>query len=300
MLCYELGAYLKLKPELILKCHDELGESPLWDAVSGVLVWVDATGNRYHRLKPSTGKHETASMAAFTIALAFRETKGFIVCTDTTVFSVDSFGGTPTALTTGVFDGDDVRFNDGRVSPSGSLFLGSMHRKETEPEGALYQITGQGHQWKVQDATITSNGLGWSPDGRSFYYTDSIRKTIYAYDYDASQDTIANRRVFVDSKEDDGVPDGLCIDSEGCLWSARWNGWKVTKYDPAGKRILDIPMPVAKPTSCTFGGVSLSDLFITSARVGLSDRHLIEKPQSGSLFVVPTNSKGQIENRFSG
>jgi sugar lactone lactonase YvrE len=152
----------------------------------------------------------------------------------------------------------------------------------------------------VEANLITANGLGWSPDRSVFYHTDSIRKQIYAYDYDSADSAIANRRVLVDSSLDEGVPDGLAVDSDGCIWSARWDGWKITRYDPAGARMLDIPMPVARPTSCAFGDDDLRTLYITSACHGLSASSRGEHRLAGDLFRIHTEVRGQKEYPFAG
>ncbi len=119
-----------------------------------------------------------------------------------------------------------------------------------------------------------SNGLGWSPDQQTFYLTDSPLKTIYAYDFDLESGKIANRRVFVDLTAEPFYPDGLTVDRSGCIWSAMWDGWCVIRFDPSGREMMRVQMPVQRPTSCTFGNSDLTTLYITTASVGLSEAEI--------------------------
>ena len=131
-----------------------------------------------------------------------------------------------------------------------------------------------------------ANGLGWSPDNRLMYFTDSFRRTVYVYDFDLRAGTIANRRPFITLPASDGTPDGLTVDEEGCLWVAVWDAWRVSRYTPDGEELLRIKMPVPRPTSCCFGGANLDTLYITSASVRLNEEALASAPLSGSLFAV--------------
>jgi sugar lactone lactonase YvrE len=152
----------------------------------------------------------------------------------------------------------------------------------------------------METGVTVANGIGWSPDNKTMYFTDSAPKIIYAYDFDPSTGAIENRRNFMHTPDEPGVPDGLAVDSEGFIWSARWDGWKITRYDLEGKVEREIPVPVGRPTSCAFGGPGLKNLYITSARVGLSETELREQPLAGDLFVLETDVKGMIEPKFLG
>jgi sugar lactone lactonase YvrE len=137
-----------------------------------------------------------------------------------------------------------------------------------------------------------SNGLGWSPDNKTFYLTDSPIQTIFAYDFDLATGDIANRRVFADLTQESFYPDGLSIDVEGCLWVAMWDGWCIVRFDPEGQEMTRVPMPVQRPTSCTFGGQNLKSLYITTARTGLEDTALQKAPEAGDLFCLETKVAG--------
>lgn len=144
----------------------------------------------------------------------------------------------------------------------------------------------------MESGLTISNGMGWSPDGGTFYLTDSPLRRIYAYDHDEESGEITGRRVFADLTGSPAFPDGLAVDAEGCVWSAQWDGWCVIRFAPDGREIQRLELPVQRPTSCCFGGPELRTLYITSASVGLSEREIQVCPLSGDLFRVDTETQG--------
>ena len=166
------------------------------------------------------------------------------------------------------------------------------------PIGGLYCVEPSQKITQMDGEIILSNGLGWSPDNRTMYFTDFGRRVIYAYDFDAETGAISKRRPFIEIPRDAGFPDGMTIDAEGCLWVAHWDGWRVTRYGPDGKPRQTIRMPVKRPTSCTFGGPDLSILYVTSARMGLTEEELAAAPLSGSVFAIRTGTVGLAEPKF--
>ena len=142
------------------------------------------------------------------------------------------------------------RFNDGAVGPGGRFWAGSMQEDLPAGEpatGSLYSLDAAGEVRKKESDLFISNGLGWSPDKRKMYLTDSTRRTIYQYDYDPASGEIAKRIPLIHTPDEPGVPDGLAVDGEGCIWSARWGGWKVTRYDPAGKPMSAVDLTGRAP-----------------------------------------------------
>ena len=136
---------------------------------------------------------------------------------------------------------------------------------------------------------------------RRMYFTDSVRRTIYVYDFDLFPGTISNRRPFIMLDANDGTPDGLTVDEEGCLWVAVWDAWRVSRYSPDGRELLRIRMPVPRPTSCCFGGANLDTLYVTSASIRLGEQTLASAPQSGSLFAIRIPGvRGLPETTFAG
>jgi sugar lactone lactonase YvrE len=153
----------------------------------------------------------------------------------------------------------------------------------------------------LPDAKV-SNGLGWSPDNKIMYYCDTNYRTIRAFDFDAVTGGIENERVLISVPDEpgEGGPDGLTVDSEGFIWSARWGGWKIVRYDPDGKVEREVKLPAARITSAIFGGPDLDKLYITSARIDLSEADLISQPHAGSVFVFEPGVKGLPEAAYKG
>lgn len=283
--------------EKILDCGNTLGEGPVWDSRSAELFWLDIEGRRLWRWCVGAGEPESfvLSMEVGCLGLTSDEEKLLAATAEGFAFLDPRTGRLHPFLTPPEKD-PAVRFNDGAVGPDGGFWAGTLSE---EPSNNLYRLSpGLEAVVKVNRVRI-SNGIGWSPDRSCMYYTDSLTKRIDMFDYDASSGAIENRRLFVDTQDEPGLPDGLTVDSEGCVWSARWDGWKVTRYDPVGAVMEDIHLPVQRPTSCTFGGENLMDLFITSASTGL-DRGDEKHAHAGSLFRLQTSIRGQSEYLFGG
>jgi sugar lactone lactonase YvrE len=162
----------------------------------------------------------------------------------------------------------------------------------------LFRFDADGSVHTMDSGFTVSNGLGWSPDQRTFYFIDTFRRAILAYDYSATAGTISNRRVFARTGESDGYPDGMAVDAEGHVLVAFWGGWKIIRYDPDGKAEREIRFPVANPTACAFGGKDLNELYVTTARLGLTPEQLGEQPLAGDLFRVRLEFQGQQEPPF--
>ena len=184
------------------------------------------------------------------------------------------------------------RFNDGKCDPRGRLWAGTMHveaDRDREPTGALYRWSG-GSLEEVIPRVSLSNGLGWSPPGDTMYFSDTHAGTVWAYDYDLATGAIADRRAFAKVPLEDGVPDGLTVDSAGNVYVAIWRGSRLDVFAPDGTRVAQIPVPVRNPTSCGFGGADLRTLFITTMPAGNED-----DPRSGSLFALEVAVPGLPE-----
>lgn len=192
---------------------------------------------------------------------------------------------------------ENNRFNDGKCDALGRYFAGSMDNNEEDISGSLYSYDGTNIDKKEKDLFI-SNGLGWNKNSNKFYLTDSPKRVIYEYDYDLKTAKMSNKKIFAIINEKDGYPDGLCIDSEDCIWSAHWAGSKITRYKPDGSIDKIIELPVPNVTSCCFGGKDYKTLFITSAQKGLSKEELDAAPLSGCTFILETNTVGLKSNVF--
>jgi len=286
-----------LTAEHLFHVQNLLGEGPLWHPLQNRLYWVDIhNGDLYQSDERLESFHKTHFNCKIS-ALGFRKKGGFIFATDRGFAFWDEgqadldYFWNPLPQ-----DRRNVRLNDGKVDPAGRFWAGSMDTQNAL--GELYRIDLDGSQHTLLHNLGISNGLGWSPDCKTMYTTDSFRFRIYAFDYDLGSGDISNQRVFVKLPRDETetVPDGLCVDAEGCIWSAHWNGWRVIRYDPKGKPILQVDIPAQRVTSCCFGGKNLSTLYITTAQEGLSNAALEKQPYAGDVFICQTNTQGQPAN----
>jgi sugar lactone lactonase YvrE len=180
------------------------------------------------------------------------------------------------------------------VAPQGRFWVG-MLGNDNNP---LYRIDPDGSIHQMDDGILLSNGIHWSPDGETMYLADSLRRVIYAYDFEGSSGSISNRRVAVDTSGEEGLPDGISVDSQGCIWVAMCEGWQVMRYDPDGRLERRLKMPVECPTSCAFGGAQLNELYITSSRSLISPGTISHQPHAGDLFRLSLSIRGQRENIF--
>ena len=283
--------------EHFLVVGNKLGEGPLWHAGERALYWVDIEGHCFHRYFLETGSRETFQIDQPIGCLAFRASGGLVLALQEGLGFWDFESQTFQLVKNPEEDRQNARFNDGRVDRKGSFWVGTLGE---DAESSLYRLDLDGSVRTMETGITISNGIGWSPDDHTMYYTDSPLRVIYAYDFDPASGLIKNRRPFVQVPEGEGFPDGLCVDGEGFIWSAHWDGWRITRYDPDGKVERVIPLPVQRPTSCAFGGPELNQLYITSAWTGLSEEDRREQPLAGDLLRIQTDVTGQQENEYQG
>ncbi|EIM26316.1 gluconolactonase [Microvirga lotononidis] len=286
--------------ECVLPWGAHLAEGPVWMPHEKRLYWVDILAPSVHRFDPATRTNEEVVLPRLVSAVVPRRGGGLAALTQDGLEALDFESGRLEPLVDPEAEIPDNRFNDGKCDRIGRLWGGTMRLDASRATGALYAISGD-HTWKRVAAGFTvANGLDWSPDGRTFYFTDSAPGRIYAYDFDLAAGAIDNRRVFAEIDAADGRPDGLAIDSEGFLWCAIWDGWCVRRYDPNGRLEREVRLPVPRPTSVAFGGEDLKTLFITTARIRLPSRVLAEAPFSGGLFAMPVPAAGLPVSEFAG
>lgn len=288
--------------EHVLTVQNIVGEGPVWNVKEQVLYWVDIQGHTIHRLQPETGEHQVFDVGVAVGVLAFRQTGGLVLATKQGFALWDVHSQLVDFLVDPEVGQAHKRFNDGAVDCQGRFWAGTMNEEEEKqkPEGVLYRLDSDGSVHVMDTGFIIPNGMGWSPDNTRMYVTDSSKHTIYLYDFDQHTGAIDHRRAFVYTPEEQGVPDGLTVDSEGCVWSAYWGGAKIVRYDPDGSVERVITLPVLQPSSCVFGGKNLNELYITSARKGLSDEQQKKYPLSGDLFRLKTTIKGLEKFSFGG
>ncbi|MGY0067115.1 SMP-30/gluconolactonase/LRE family protein [Streptomyces sp. QTS137] len=279
--------------EVAVRAESALGEGPTWDAAAGRLLWIDILGSRIHTYDPATGRRTLRRSEQHVGAVKPRAGGGLVLNLRDGV---------------GLLDPDDTfrwlrhepvpgrRGNDAAVAPDGALWTGTMRYDEATGGGTLARVTGDGTAEPVLDDVTVSNGTGWSPDGRLMYYIDTPTRRIDVFDHDPDTGTVTGRRPLAEVEDGAGFPDGLTVDAEGCVWVALWDGAAVRRYTPAGALDRVIGLPVPRVTACAFGGRDLTDLYITTARVGLDPA----PPLAGSLLVVPGAGEGVAQPAFAG
>ncbi|MDQ7991812.1 MAG: SMP-30/gluconolactonase/LRE family protein [Propionicimonas sp.] len=264
--------------------RDRLGEGPWWDPAAARLWWIDILGRRI-RSAGLAGGDPAAIDTGSDIGFAVPDDEGGIIAGLREGLFRRRHGGDWTPLWPADYDSSGHRINDGKTDRRGRIWFGTMHDGETSPSAHLYRVDADGCR-PVLDGVSTSNGLGWSPDDRTFYYTDSPTHRIWAFDYDLDDGTLANRRLF--AQDPAGCfPDGLTVDAEGCVWGAKWDGSRVVRYRPDGRVDATVELPVRKPTSVAFCGPDLSVLAVTSAAMAPGDGDL-----AGSVFLLQTSTHG--------
>jgi len=190
------------------------------------------------------------------------------------------------------------RINDGKCDPAGRFIAGSMDMNETDPTGSVYSFDGK-QVTKLFGGVTISNGLAWSADHKTFYYIDTPTRNVQAFDYDLATGQIANPRPVIHVPDTLGWADGMTSDTDGNLWIALWGGAQVTKWNPRTGQLLEqIPVPALQTSCCVFGGKDLNELYVTSARKGMSEENLKKYPLSGGLFKVETKVTGMPTFEF--
>ncbi len=286
-----------MKIKVAYHAEDRLGEGPVWSVAEQALYWVDIHGPSLQRWHPETGKYDVWVMPSYIGSFALREKGGAVVALRDGIYTFD-LDSQQLDIVCRPEAELNTRFNDGKCDRNGRFWAGTMAFENEHDIGALYRLDVDGTCHKMRPEVMCSNGLGWSLDNRTMYYTDSPTQKIFAYDFDPESGSIQNERIF--AREEEGFPDGLTVDAEGYVWGAKWDAWKVVRHAPDGSVDQVINLPVQRPTSCTFGGPDMNLLYITSARIGLSDAEKAEQPLAGSVFVVETAVKGLPEPLYAG
>ena len=276
-----------------------LGEGPVWIAAEQALMWVDIKGRRLFRIDDDGVQEWPTPMRVGSIAP--RAGGGLIAGTDEGFYTIamDGKALTFTALFDPEADLPDNRFNDGKVDRAGRFWAGTMDDREEEARGSLYRLDAV-DAWTAIDAGYqVTNGPAFSPDGAMMYHSDSARRTIYRFPLSAEGE-VGARTVFAHFTGAEGYPDGMTVDSEGCLWVAFWDGWALRRFSPAGETMAMVEVPVQRPTSVAFGGPSLDRLYVTSARIGLDDSALRVQPYAGALLMIEPGCTGIADRPFVG
>jgi D-xylonolactonase len=279
------------------------GESPVWDVSARSLYWTDSAG-RFFSYDWDT-KARAVLLHDFMIAgCALNDDGGLVLINGSGVWHWDGGTAAPRRVAPAT-DREPLPLNDCIADPHGRLIAGSTFYDPAAayPLGQLLAIDPAGEIRVLDEGFHLANGLGWSPDDRILYFTDSITRTIYRYDYDVESGSVRNRRVFARVEATAGLPDGLTVDAEGFVWSAEWYGSCITRYDPDGARERRVHLPAKQTSSLAFGGPELRHIFVTSA--AKSEPTPVMPPGydavngyfGGALFLVDCDIQGRAEYR---
>jgi sugar lactone lactonase YvrE len=280
-------------PDLMLDVQAQLGEGPSWDAATHTLYWINIYAGEIHAYSLATGSDRVIPVGEPVGCIAPTKAGELIIASQSGIALLDPATGNCTPLASPEAHLPGNRFNDGKCDPAGRFLAGTMDNAELEASGSLYSLSPDGTLKTPLTGVRISNGLAWSPDYTTLYYIDTPTRTVMAYDYDLATGDISQPREAVHMPAELGWPDGMTSDTEGHLWIAMWGGAVLSKWDPASGRLLQtIPLPALNVTSCAFGGEGLTDLYITSARKGMTEEQLSKYPLTGGLFRLQTEVKG--------
>lgn len=284
--------------DAVVQGADQLGETPLWCERTQRMWWIDIEQPKLQSFDPSTGAHDAMPLpGTFAGTQALTGQGDRLLAEDLALYRLDIGSGARKDVVS-VEQGLDNRLNDGRVDARGRFWVGTMDNQLHRPNGSLYRIDPDGTVLKIDDDVIVANGIAFSPDGRTLYFTDTRRHTCYAYDLDLHDGVVTNRRVFADHTSSGDRPDGSCVDVDGCIWMAFFAGGRLVRHRPDGTVDRVVPLPVTNPTSLCFGGADLRTLYVTSATKFLSPAQRAAEPLAGSLLAIEGLGQGLPEHRF--
>ena len=291
-----------IEAEVVHHAGAELGEGCVWSPVEELLIWVDINAGIVHRFDHSTGTPAGKRSYGDSVgSVAPRAGGGLALALGTTVALTSAAGDVERVIP---LLGEPVsnRANDGAVDPAGRLFQGTMSRTDmSEPVGALHRVDPDGSTRRVIDGVRVSNGIGWSPDNTIMYYIDTLTFRIDRFDYDLGTGEICGRRPLLEFDGSSGGPDGMTVDSEGCLWVAFFGGYHVQRFSPDGERLEVVVTPGAPQTTCCcFGGPDLDTLYVTTAREHFGTAQAAAEPNSGALFAADVDVTGSPTHLFAG
>ena len=292
----------RVEVECVADAKSIVGESPLWSAAEQCVYFVDIPQRQLHRFSLGNMMLESFTTPDIVTAVASRRGGGLILTFERTLAFFDPGKKSFTAAMAVTIEPTGNRFNDGKCDRQGRFWAGTMSKTQwDEPCGSLYRIGADLTATRLMSGLRCSNGLGWSPDNRTFYFAESFAHTIYAFDFEAQSGVISGRRVFATLDPASGAfPDGLTVDAEGHVWNAQPVFGRLVRYDPDGRIDRIVETPVSRCTSCTFGGDDLGTLYVTSARDSLTPEELIEEPVAGGLFAFRPGVTGIAETPFIG
>ena len=265
-----------------------------------MLYWVDINAPSLNRFDPATGGNVAMPMPESIGSFALRAGGGFIVALRGGIWLARADGKLERKILDAPYDPAHHRFNDGRCDPQGRFFTGTMNERRDAYSAELLRIDADCTMTPILKDLMISNGLAWSPDGRTMYHADTPTHIVRAFDYDAATGTPSQPRVFAQWDGETDRPDGGAVDSAGNYWTEFYRGGKVLQLSPRGETLAEYPIPTMCPTMCAFGGPDLRTLYVTSARQMREPDELARLPQSGGIFAMTVAIPGLPEPAFAG
>jgi D-xylonolactonase len=290
-----------MNAELVWDCGCLLGEGTVWNAADASLYFVDIKGRELLAFTPSTGARRRWPMPQMIGWVVPREAGGWLAGFQSGIATLRL---DPVVQIQWLHklhaQGSPMRLNDAKADANGRLWFGTMNSEDDRrPEGKLYRWVAGTAPQPLDEGYCVANGPAFGEDGRTLYHTDSMLRTIYAFDL-AEDGQLSNKRSLTVFDDDEGYPDGMCTDASDCLWVAHWGGSRVTQRDALGRVLQSIELQVPQVTNVAFGGAQLRDLYITTASVGMSAAALELVPSAGGLFVVRNAGQGRLPATFAG
>jgi L-arabinonolactonase len=280
---------------------NQIGESPVWSGSENSLYWVDVEGRLIQRWNAFDHSMQCWDIGEPCGCVGLRKRGGLIGASRTGFFFLDVVSGKSAPVCDPEAGLADNRFNDGKVDRRGRFWAGTRNfRDHAKADGSLYRLDPDRSVHRMEEGLRCPNGMAWSPDDRLMYLCDTWARRIFVYDFDADDGILRNRRLFAELKENEGFPDGMTVDADGCIWNAHYNGWRITRYAPDGKVDRIMRMPVQHVTSLTFGGLGLDTLYVTSSCLRLSEEERSRQRVAGHVFACEPGVRGISEPQFDG
>ena len=291
-----------MKAEVVVSSQAAHGEGVFWSVEHQLLYWTDAYGQLVWTYAPDRNEAKSFRTPGKVCCFATRAGRPWneVVAGFSDGFAfLDLLTGAREDIAKIDPDIPGLRLNDGRTDRQGRFIAGGMDEMTFEPRASVWRLDGDRRIERLFGDVRVANGACFSPDGRVYYFADSPARAIEAFDYDVATGTPSRRRKIADSASP-GAPDGSCVDAEGFIWNAVWEGYRVARYAPDGRLDRTIEVPVRKPSCCAFGGADLSTLYIITSRAGESPEDLAAHPASGDLFAVRPGVAGLADTPFAG
>jgi len=281
-----------------------LGESPLWLAEQAALYWCDIPGHKLNRWLPATARHDEWAFETDVGSCAPLPGGALLLALRSGLERFEPATGRRELLAKAPYDTASQRFNDGKADPQGRFWVGTLCEPREPALATLYRWSGARLDAVAGDISV-SNGLAWSPDGGTMYWSDTQRAAVFAFDFDASDGSLSRRRVFAQFPHKHpghelagygGRPDGAAVDVEGSYWVAMYEGQRLLRLGPDGRVQQEVALPVRCPTMPCFGGPDLRTLFITSGRENRPAAELAQQPLAGCVLTLRVDVPGLAVN----